>query len=256
VKLTVGKIWACALLDWQADIMALGASLDWVWINQQVERDKLSLGAPYAAIKRDEVYPIRFWYSPKRESLRVLSQIAEAHADAVDAASTSGVNSQARRWHNPGLVEALARITGCELPQPAYVADERRYVTSGWSPEERHDANGAIEGEAIGRMVDVRERDARARAMCIDALGSACQACGFDFGLTYGLAFAGRIHVHHKRPLRDGARLTDPVQDLVPVCANCHYVMHLRADPEPYTVEEVKMMLGRASLSGRRATSK
>lgn len=76
--------------------------------------------------------------------------------------------------------------------------------------------------------VNAYERSAEARAQCIEAHGSSCAICGFDFGQRYGEHFHGFIHVHHKTPVsRIGARYkVDPVEDLVPVCPNCHSVIH------------------------------
>jgi hypothetical protein len=38
----------------------------------------------------------------------------------------------------------------------------------------------------------------------------------------------GFIHVHHLQPLSEagGGETTDPEKDLVPVCPNCHYMLH------------------------------
>ncbi len=51
---------------------------------------------------------------------------------------------------------------------------------------------------------------------------------------------SGFIHVHHLKPQssRGGEYEIDPVLDLVPVCPNCHAVMHRRRET-PYSLEEV-----------------
>ena len=56
--------------------------------------------------------------------------------------------------------------------------------------------------------------------------------CGFEFGDQYGEWGEGFIHVHHVVPLaKRGERYeVDPVHDLVPVCANCHAMLHRRAE--------------------------
>jgi 5-methylcytosine-specific restriction protein A len=70
-----------------------------------------------------------------------------------------------------------------------------------------------------------------------------CCVCGFDFVATYGEVMAGFTHVHHLKPLATigGGYQLDPVQDLRPVCPNCHAVIH-RREP-PYTIEEVRQLL-------------
>jgi 5-methylcytosine-specific restriction protein A len=52
--------------------------------------------------------------------------------------------------------------------------------------------------------------------------------CKTDLGAIYGKLGEGFIEVHHLRPLGDGKgeRETDPTKDLIPVCPNCHAMIH------------------------------
>ena len=83
-----------------------------------------------------------------------------------------------------------------------------------------------------------------ARKKCIEVHGTACNICGFDFGTVYGLEFVGKIHVHHKLPLHEIKEdyVVDPVEDLIPVCPNCHMILHSKPGGF-YTVDEVKTMV-------------
>ena len=104
-----------------------------------------------------------------------------------------------------------------------------------------------VEGAQVTILTDRFERSKAARKRCIAAHGTACAVCGTDFGALYGEQFAGKIEVHHKKPLceiREDYEV-DPVNDLVPVCPNCHMVLHSKPGTEPYTVEEVRSMLER-----------
>ena len=102
------------------------------------------------------------------------------------------------------------------------------------------------EGLATQVTVNRYEPDAAARTACLDAHGTDCVCCGIDLEDRYGPVCGGFIAVHHLHPLARGTRQTDPVGDLVPVCFNCHAVMHRRR-PEPYSVNEVRSMLDRRS---------
>lgn len=84
------------------------------------------------------------------------------------------------------------------------------------------------EGGKRTLSVNAYERSAEARAACIEAHGSRCAICDFDFGEQYGPEFQGFIHVHHRLPVSQvGERYeVDPVKDLVPLCPNCHAVVH------------------------------
>jgi 5-methylcytosine-specific restriction protein A len=65
-----------------------------------------------------------------------------------------------------------------------------------------------------------------------------------SFEECYGEIGKGFIHVHHKKPLAAcrGSYQLDPEKDLVPVCPNCHAMLHT-SDP-PLSVEELKSIMG------------
>lgn len=105
---------------------------------------------------------------------------------------------------------------------------------------------GAVfrEGAKCQVTVNAYERDPRARLLCIRHYGVRCFICGFSFRDVYGEVAAGFIHVHHLRPLSEvGSEYTvDPVEDLRPVCPNCHAVLHLRKPA--FSLQEVMEFLG------------
>lgn len=74
------------------------------------------------------------------------------------------------------------------------------------------------------------ERSPEARDACIRHHGAVCAACGFEFGKAYGAIAQSLIHVHHIVPLSEIGRehKLDPMTDLIPLCANCHAVVHRR----------------------------
>lgn len=92
--------------------------------------------------------------------------------------------------------------------------------------------SGLPEGACTKVTVNKYERSPVNRATCIAAHGSICKACGFDFGAVYGPLGHGYIEVHHRVPVSQmGSNyVVDPIQDLVPLCANCHAAVH-RIDP-------------------------
>lgn len=100
-----------------------------------------------------------------------------------------------------------------------------------------------IEGAQKQILSNQYERNPRARARCIAVHGSACAVCGFDFGLVFGEEFSGKIEVHHKKPISEigGRYAVDPVNDLIPVCPNCHMMLHSKPDGV-YSIEELKAM--------------
>ncbi len=109
--------------------------------------------------------------------------------------------------------------------------------------EEPNISDAFKEGAAEHIILSKYERNAKARAGCLAARGTACAVCGIDFAKAYGPEFAGKIEVHHIVPLSEIGReyVVDPVNDLVPVCPNCHTALHSKKDGV-YTVEELIKM--------------
>ncbi|MNJ38954.1 HNH endonuclease [compost metagenome] len=99
-------------------------------------------------------------------------------------------------------------------------------------PEEIIQPELYLEGAVREVKVNAYERSAQARAACIDHHKAVCAACAFDFGLVYGEVAEGLIHVHHIVPLSTiGAEYKlNPITDLIPLCPNCHAVVHRGAE--------------------------
>jgi hypothetical protein len=115
--------------------------------------------------------------------------------------------------------------------------------------EQNENGNLIIEeGTPVSVLSQKYERDPRARKICLDVHGTACAICGIDFGKTYGKEFDGKIEVHHIVPLSKIRQeyVVDPVNDLIPVCPNCHTLFHSKKDGV-YTVKEMRRIVKRQS---------
>ena len=103
-----------------------------------------------------------------------------------------------------------------------------------------------IEGATHSVTVNAYERNRAARQACIDYHGTICAVCDSDLVEMYGPIAEGFIHVHHLKPLsevREGYTV-DPRTDLVPVCPNCHAMLHRRTPP--LTTEELRDIIQEA----------
>lgn len=85
------------------------------------------------------------------------------------------------------------------------------------------------------------ERDSKNRKLAIKKHGLNCYACGFNFEEVYGERGKDFIEVHHLKPLSalEEAIKINPETDLVPLCANCHRMVHRRKD-DILSIEELK----------------
>ena len=131
------------------------------------------------------------------------------------------------------LFEAFAYLIEKEIPRFEYGIREK-LDSAAPKPEV------LLEGAAERTLLNKYERNPQARAACIAARGTACTVCGIDFGKEYGPEFEGKIEVHHIVPLSEIGEeyAVDPVNDLVPVCPNCHTALHSKKDGV-YTVDEL-----------------
>ena len=96
------------------------------------------------------------------------------------------------------------------------------------------DQQSYAEGERIDRPGGEYERNPQARRECLKHWGYRCAVCNFDFAATYGDLGKCYIHVHHLTPLSESggeSRETSPIDDLRPVCPNCHAMLHRESPP-------------------------
>lgn len=191
--------------------------------------------------------------------------VARAHADkfvlfdkATELHSYSGMLEQGTGWHVQCSRMELARVR-----PPAggfqgfwYVrGQEQSEFESAFEPyvacgrqllgDEVDESQLYHEGTVRQISVNAYERDPAARSACLAHYGTDCAVCGFSFQEVYGEIGEGSIHVHHLIPLAAIGRdyVVDAINDLRPVCPNCHAVIHLRRPP--HSIKEVRHMLRR-----------
>lgn len=104
---------------------------------------------------------------------------------------------------------------------------------------------GSKEGKARVVASNVYERDPRNRKLAILYHGITCKACGFNFFDVYGEHGKDFIEIHHIKPLHqlqgNGVHI-DPKTDMIPLCANCHKMVHRRKDVT-LSLDELKAMI-------------
>ncbi|KAA8456940.1 HNH endonuclease [Weissella paramesenteroides] len=88
------------------------------------------------------------------------------------------------------------------------------------------------------------ERNPQNRAKALEYQGYTCKACGFNFERTYGDIGKFFIEVHHVTPLfsLDEEMRIDPRKDLVPLCSNCHRMIH-RSKTKMMSVSELSRII-------------
>ncbi|MBJ8450620.1 HNH endonuclease [Acinetobacter bereziniae] len=100
------------------------------------------------------------------------------------------------------------------------------------------------EGAKQTVLVNKYERNTEARAKCLEIHGTRCKVCDMSFAETYGFFANDFIHVHHITPLHQilESYEVNPETDLIPVCPNCHAMLHKTEKGIPMTVERLKLL--------------
>ena len=108
--------------------------------------------------------------------------------------------------------------------------------------------NNLFEGTKKQIIVNAYERSSQARQKCINEYGYKCVICEFDFEETYGEIGKNFIHVHHIKPLSeiDERYKINPIEDLRPVCPNCHAMLHKRKPA--CSIKEIKNLIDKKDL--------
>lgn len=99
------------------------------------------------------------------------------------------------------------------------------------------------EGAKTRIEVNRYERSRLNRALSVAIHGYRCAVCEFDFFEKYGELGRDFIHIHHVIPVSKmgPGYVPNPASDLVPLCPNCHAMVH-RNDP-PLTLEDLRSIV-------------
>lgn len=157
------------------------------------------------------------------------------------AGGTDGLQQSPQSESDFALGGRLVRPTSLELDAAKLlkimveVFSEIVTAGIGW-----RDSDFDVEGAKVIRTVTSYERSPLNRRLAIEIHGVTCDVCNFNFAHKYGVIGDGVVEIHHKTPvhLMKEEAVIDPRTDLVPLCSNCHTMVHL-SDP-PIPIEELK----------------
>ena len=124
----------------------------------------------------------------------------------------------------------------------AYAKFSDKYYPDTCHPDEVDEKSKEyLEGKVHQVYVNSYERNTEARYECIKKYGAVCKVCDINFEEIYGARGAGFIHVHHRTRLADRREEYSvcPESDLIPVCPNCHAMIHKRPEMSPEDLREL-----------------
>lgn len=111
-----------------------------------------------------------------------------------------------------------------------------------WAQTDGEEAK--YEGALTSALVNKYERSRYNRAICLQFYGFECRGCGDALEKKYGPLGADVIHVHHIIPVSQmgGSYKLNPIRDLIPLCPNCHNIVH-RINP-PLAISDLHKITG------------
>lgn len=229
------------MADWRTDKFSVG---DIVFIYKTIPEKRIHYKMEVIKVKMifDETFEQEPFWTDKDQyysgiiSLYARFKLLEEYSDDILSLhhlhehGYEGIPRSVRECKDDGLIDFLLH--------PHQMVNEDVYDVD--YPE---DDEKLYEGALITVKANKYERNQKARKECVAKKGYQCLVCGRDFEATYGEIGKNFIHVHHLTPISSIGKeyqLNVPT-DLVPVCPNCHYMLH-RKNP-PYTIEELKEII-------------
>lgn len=111
----------------------------------------------------------------------------------------------------------------------------------------------AITFEGLKKSITVNkyERSSLARSKCIEYHGTNCKVCNINFNDVYGDLGKDFIHIHHIIPIHKIGKIykVNYKEDLIPVCPNCHAMLHRKVDGKEISVDQLKNIFFRIEKS-------
>ena len=112
------------------------------------------------------------------------------------------------------------------------------------------------EGAEQTNLATRYERNQSNREKAIKEHGVKCFGCGITMEKMYGKIAKDFIHIHHVKPISTVPEGSQPdPDDLLPLCPNCHAVVHLGESPRrspkqrPLTIKELRALIRKNNTS-------
>ena len=229
-------------VDWQPNFSPKVGDVVFIYRTKPIQRICYKMVVTMTNIPyRDTVNDIKFWGENH-------SPLGETNPDEpyhrlrlINEANSMGLHLSRLKVHGlSGVPQGPRKLSGELLD----------YVLSFFNRQQQDydeidDSAGYYEGALKRICVNSYERDQDAREKCIRAHGCKCSVCGLNFEQMYGELGKGFIHVHHIVPISTIGKeyKVDPINDLVPVCPNCHAMLHRGKEGTTLSIEDLKEII-------------
>ena len=245
--------------DWTRDELILACDLVWANSWHELRAEYPQVIELSQLLQRYQAHPVdgrtETFRNPNSVG-RKTADIATQHPDYPGAPTRGGKLDRevlAEFMANPGEMHRQA----VALRAAILAGDTHESSVADPSDLDLDDAS-AHEGGLLERMYLRRERDRGIREKAVKAHKRkyervACEACGFTFGVAYGVRGEDYIECHHRVPLSESGATTTRVADFVLLCSNCHRMIH-RKRPWLTFDELLKIVSANSARAGHPAS--
>ncbi|MBT2700425.1 HNH endonuclease [Bacillus sp. ISL-40] len=225
-------------LDWKRSVNYDNGDILFIYVSGKIQKVRYKVEVIQGLIRTNDTYHNKtFWVDESKfEKSKEWNYTRIRLVDEVDA--TELTLAKLREYGLKGNIQGPMKLTG-EL-RDYVMSFFGNDLTVGYYPEEVPET--LEEGMRKTVMVNIYERNPIARKQCMDHYGVQCQICNINFEDTYGEVGKGFIHVHHIIPLHEIQQgyIVAPINDLIPVCPNCHAMLHRKENGEYLTIGQLK----------------
>ncbi|WP_397539817.1 HNH endonuclease [Rummeliibacillus pycnus] len=226
-------------LDWKRSYNYENGDILYIYVSGNIKKVRYKVEVVEGLVRTNDVkYNKKFWMDEQK--FEQSKEWGRTRIRLVDEVDTPELSLAHLREHGlKGNIQGSMKLTTGILLDYIMSFFERD-LTNGYYPDEVPET--LEEGKRKSVMVNVYERNPFARKQCIDHYGIQCQVCNMDFEKTYGEVGKDFIHVHHIKPLHEIKQgyIVDPIKDLIPVCPNCHSMLHRKENGVYLSIEQLR----------------
>jgi 5-methylcytosine-specific restriction enzyme A len=225
-------------IDWKRSYNYENGDIIFIYVSGNVKKVRYKVEVIEGLVQDNDItYDNSFWKDEEKfkQSLKY-DRSRIRLLDAVDHPELS--LARLRDYGLKGNIQGAMKLNGELLD---YIMSFFLYdLTEVYSPDEV--PQSLEEGKSKTVTVNVFERNPIARKKCMDYYGVQCQVCDMNFENIYGEVGRDFIHIHHIVPLHELKQEynVDPTKDLIPVCPNCHAMLHRKENGVYLSIEELR----------------
>lgn len=228
-------------LDWKRSYNYENGDILFMYVSGNIQKVRFKVEVIESLVrKNDTKHNKELWKDEEKYEQSKEWDYTRLHL--VDEVDTEELSFIKLREHGlKGNIQGSMKLTG-EL-RDYIMAFFKRDLTDGFYPDEV--SKLLEEGNRTTVTVNVYERNPIARKQCIEHFGIQCQICQMNFEDTYGEVGKDFIHVHHIIPLHQIQQdyIVDPIKDLIPVCPNCHVMLHRKENGTYLSIDQLRERL-------------